>query len=191
MATVIEFSRRTDGRRCNFHKSIWQEVFQLRKTRTLREGLSSIEGKEMFQLWKTRTLRKRMLSAKEISQWYTEIKSAERKTETTVQTERHSTNESSHPINDWTKLSRWRSTRIPGIFSRNGQRKFLDTDNDDSTIIAPIIGQTNVWYSSKKMELCVPIYLSGRKVEVLVLIDSGAGGVFIDSSIIRQMGYSK
>jgi len=39
------------------------------------------------------------------------------------------------------------------------------------------------------MELCVPIYLSGRKVEVLVLIDSGAGGVFIDSSFICQMGF--
>jgi len=39
------------------------------------------------------------------------------------------------------------------------------------------------------MELCVPIYLSSRKVEVLVLIDCGAGGVFIDSSFIRQMGF--
>ena len=62
-------------------------------------------------------------------------------------------------------------------------------DDDDSTIIAPIIRQTNVWYSSKKMELCVPIYLSSQKVKVLVLIDSSAGGVFIDSSFIRQMGF--
>jgi len=179
MATVVKFSRRTDGRRCDFHKSIRQKVFQLRKTWTLREGLSTVEGKEMFQLWKTQTLRKRMPSAKEIGQWSIETESAEGKTETTVQTERRSTNEGSHLSNYQAKLSRRRSTRISRIFSRNGQRKFLDADDDDSTIIAPIIGQTNVWYSSKKMELCVPIYLSSRKVEVLVLIDSGAGGVLL------------
>jgi len=36
-------------------------------------------------------------------------------------------------------------------FSRDGQKGFLDVDDDDLTIIAPIIRQTNVWYSSKKM----------------------------------------
>jgi len=39
------------------------------------------------------------------------------------------------------------------------------------------------------MELCVPIYLSSQKVKVLVLIDSSAGGVFIDSSFICQMWF--
>jgi len=74
-------------------------VFQLWKTRTLREGLLTVKGKEMFQLWKTRTLRKRMPSAKEIGQWSIETKSAKGKTETTVQTERRSTNEGSHSSN--------------------------------------------------------------------------------------------
>ena len=56
------------------------------------------------------------------------------------------------------------------------------------TIIAPTIGYTNVWYSSKKMEICVTLVLSGQKVEVLVLIDSGAGGVFIDSGFVKEFG---
>ena len=51
-----------------------------------------------------------------------------------------------------------------------------------------MIGYTNVWYSSKKMEICVTLVLSGRKVEVLVLIDSGAGGVFIDSGFVKEFG---
>ena len=51
-----------------------------------------------------------------------------------------------------------------------------------------MIGYTNVWYSSKKMEICVTLVLSGRKVKVLVLIDSGAGGVFIDSGFVKEFG---
>ena len=51
-----------------------------------------------------------------------------------------------------------------------------------------MIGYTNVWYSSKKMEICVTLVLSGRKVEVLILIDSGAGGVFIDSGFVKEFG---
>jgi len=74
-------------------------VLQLRKAWTLREGLSTVEGKEVFQLWKTRTLHERMSSAKEIGQWSIETESAEGKTETTVQTKRRSTNESSHLSN--------------------------------------------------------------------------------------------
>jgi len=54
-----------------------------------------------------------------------------------------------------TELPRCRITGIPRVLGRNGQKKFLDMDDDDSTIIAPIIGQTNVWYSSKKMEICI------------------------------------
>jgi len=99
MATIVKFSRRTDGRRCDFHKSIRQEVLQLRKAWTLREGLSTVKGKEVFQLWKTQTLRERMSSAKEIGQWSIKTESAEGKTETTVQTERRSTNEGSYPSN--------------------------------------------------------------------------------------------
>ena len=56
IATIIKFSRRTNGCQCDFHKSIWQEVFQLRKAWTLCERVSSVKGEEMFQLWKTQTL---------------------------------------------------------------------------------------------------------------------------------------
>ncbi len=51
-----------------------------------------------------------------------------------------------------------------------------------------MIGYTNVWYSSKKMEICVTLVLSGRKVEVLILIDSGVGGVFIDLGFVKEFG---
>src|SRR5438270_10431431 len=51
-----------------------------------------------------------------------------------------------------------------------------------------MIRYTNVWYSSKKMEMCVTLVLSGRKVEVLILIDSGVGGVFVDSGFVREFG---
>jgi len=49
-------------------------------------------------------------------------------------------------------------------------------------IIAPLIGQMNVWYSSKKMEILIVFRLSGKKVEVLALINSGAAGVFMDET---------
>jgi len=52
-------------------------------------------------------------------------------------------------------------------------------------IITPLIGQTNVWYSSKKMEILIVFRLSGKKVEVLALIDSGTAGVFIDETFAR------
>ena len=56
------------------------------------------------------------------------------------------------------------------------------------TIIASMIRYTNVWYSLKKMEICVTLVLSDQKVEVLVLIDSDVGGVFIDSGFVREFG---
>ncbi len=38
------------------------------------------------------------------------------------------------------------------------------------------------------MEICVTLVLSGQKVEVLILIDSGVGGVFIDLGFVREFG---
>ena len=63
----------------------------------------------------------------------------------------------------------------------------MTEDDDDSTIIAPIIGHTNVWYSCRKMEVIVILYVSGRKVKVPALIDSGAAGVFIDEDFVKKL----
>ena len=38
------------------------------------------------------------------------------------------------------------------------------------------------------MEICVTLVLSGWKVEILVLIDSGVGGVFIDLGFVKEFG---
>ncbi len=38
------------------------------------------------------------------------------------------------------------------------------------------------------MEICVTLVLSGQKVEVLVLIDSGVGGVFINLGFVKEFG---
>src|SRR6266567_7034916 len=57
-------------------------------------------------------------------------------------------------------------------------------------IIAPLIRQMNVWYSSKKMEILVTFCLSGKTVETLALIDSGAAGVFMDERFTQQYGFT-
>ena len=67
----------------------------------------------------------------------------------------------------------------------------MTPDDDASTIIAPLIRQTNVWYSSKKMEILIVFHLSGKKVEVLALIDSGAAGVFMDETFARTHDFTK
>ena len=72
-------------------------------------------------------------------------------------------------------------------FFKRDRRGFLTEDDDDLTIIAPIIGHTNVWYSRRKMEVIVILYVSGQRVEVPALIDSGAAGVFIDEDFIKKL----
>ena len=67
----------------------------------------------------------------------------------------------------------------------------MTPDNDDSMIIAPLIRKTNVWYSSKKMEILVTFHLSGKIVEILTLIDSGAAEVFIDERFTQQYGFTQ
>ena len=58
-------------------------------------------------------------------------------------------------------------------------------------IITPPIGQMNVWYSSKKMEILIIFRLSGKKVEVLALINSGVAGVFMDETFAQTHGFTK
>jgi len=67
----------------------------------------------------------------------------------------------------------------------------LTLDDDASTIIAPLIGQMNVWYSSKKMEILVTFHLSGKIVEILALIDSGTTGVFMDERFAQQYSFTQ
>ena len=67
----------------------------------------------------------------------------------------------------------------------------MTPDNDDSMIIAPLIGQMNVWYSSKKMEILVTFRLSRKIVEILALIDSHATGVFMDKRFTQQYGFTQ
>ena len=63
----------------------------------------------------------------------------------------------------------------------------MTEDDNDLTIITPIIRHTNVWYSRKKMEVIVILYVSGLKVKAPALIDSGAAGVFIDEDFIKKL----
>ena len=63
----------------------------------------------------------------------------------------------------------------------------MTEDDDDLTVIAPIIRHTNVWYSRRKMEVIVILYVSSRKVEVPTLIDSGAARVFIDNDFVKKL----
>ena len=63
----------------------------------------------------------------------------------------------------------------------------MTEDNDDLTIIAPIIRHTNVWYSHRKMEVIVILYVSGQTVKVPTFIDSGATGIFIDEDFVKKL----
>ena len=53
-------------------------------------------------------------------------------------------------------------------------------DDDDSTVIAPLLGVSHVWYTRQTMTLPIVLHVKGRKVETIALVDSGAAGIFID-----------
>ena len=51
-------------------------------------------------------------------------------------------------------------------------------DDDDSTVIAPLLGVSHVWYTRQTMTLPIVLHVKGRKVETIALVDSGAAGIF-------------
>jgi len=59
-------------------------------------------------------------------------------------------------------------------------------DDDDSTVIAPLLGVSHVWYTRQTMTLPIVLHVKGRKVETIALIDSGAAGIFIDQSFAEE-----
>jgi len=59
-------------------------------------------------------------------------------------------------------------------------------DDDDSTVIAPLLGVSHVWYTQQTMTLPIVLHVKGRKVETIALVDSGAAGIFIDRSFAEE-----
>jgi len=59
-------------------------------------------------------------------------------------------------------------------------------DDDDSMIIAPLLGVSHVWYTRQTMTLPIILHVKGRKVETIALVDSGAAGIFIDRSFAKE-----
>jgi len=59
-------------------------------------------------------------------------------------------------------------------------------DDDDSTVIAPLLGVSHVWYTRQTMTLPIVLHVKGRKVETIALVDSGAAGIFIDRSFAEE-----
>jgi len=53
-------------------------------------------------------------------------------------------------------------------------------DDDDSRVIAPLLGVSHVWYTRQTMTLPIVLYVKGQKVETIALINPGAAGIFID-----------
>ena len=62
----------------------------------------------------------------------------------------------------------------------------MTEDDDTSTVIAPIVSNSYVWYSRKTMHIPITLHMNGRKVETIALIDSGATGIFIDRVFTKE-----
>ena len=59
-------------------------------------------------------------------------------------------------------------------------------DDDDSTVITPLLGISHVWYTQQTMTLPIILHVKGWKVETIALVNSGATGIFIDWSFAEQ-----